>query len=772
MKDRLIGLDMNGWHDFAVRSWLRDRDGIDQPVPNGYFVDGGTLSRVVEVGDETRTTVGGPRAQMAIHGRGPGWGDFGDEERRVLLKNSDDPKAWGVAMRELGAEPRIAVLAVPDEPSMNEDLRETRLEAMRSVRARRTMLVWSSVALALTECTAGTIEAGHKLGIVELGAEGIRVQILDIIERDGLLTPRRRLVGRKLASRLGLAAREAAAVDLISSGNIDARIARALRFADLPALLAMSSPGETLTELVRLENGDWFEATGNAPDISFDLSLTDVFTACTRVLLHGPCHRGLLEEIAVRLQQKCDAPIAVLSEDAAARGAFLVAERLRLGQPPWFDYLPNIETIVQDQDGAASLSLVGSDEVAEAGKVWRSGKPVPLAWQAKSERIEVWLKKEDDPTPRSSPSVVQAGPAKDERVLLFLEQEPAQGRARLRITSDTWAELRDRPTVVDWEAGRRDETGRSWETIIADFSVRPPVVPERVILPAHRDLWYSDQGVCLADALNSFNGRDYKPIYQALSSRRQVYYDQPDHPQHRRKFYAIDSDGGRPKGVRDRDWERLLEVLDQAEVDFTTARVENNDALGVLSWSFRLCPPTVWPIVLSALNGRGGAPVFAGWKTMYPQALGRIASGQDAFIGAIDYLSRQTTPWNKNQQACSAFLLSRNDEVFDFVDKPTIEQWSESAILSLREGLASGFTARHQYLPILIAGLLRWRLRERFSFTAGHGPNAEEIEELLESVIKLSGLTHADLTAYQAVLSAFRDQGSRPDLLQTLFDLL
>ena len=51
MKDRLIGLDMNGWHDFAVRSWLRDRDGIDHFVPDGYTVDGGTLSRVVNVGD-------------------------------------------------------------------------------------------------------------------------------------------------------------------------------------------------------------------------------------------------------------------------------------------------------------------------------------------------------------------------------------------------------------------------------------------------------------------------------------------------------------------------------------------------------------------------------------------------------------------------------------------------------------------------------------------------------------------------------------------------
>lgn len=772
MKDRLIGLDMNGWHDFAVRSWLKDRDGIDQRVPDGYTVDGGTLSRVVEVGDETRTTIGGPGAQMALHGRGPGWGDFGDETRRILLRRSDDPRAWGTAMRELGTEPRIAVLAVPDEPSMTEASREKRLDAMRSLRARRTMLVWSSVALALTQCAEMAVEADQRLGIVELDDSGLRVQVLDIVERDGLLTPRRRNAGRRIPSNVGLAPREKSALDQITSESNDARVARALGFADLPALLAMTRPGDMLVELIRLENGDWFEAIGEAPGISWDVSLCSTLAGCGRVVVHGPCDRGLLQKVASEVRRDCDAPVTIASENAVARGAFLVALRLRLGMPPWFDYLPNIETIVQDQDGAESLSLVATDEVAEAGKVWRSPRPVPLVWQGKSERIEVWLKKEDDAKPRSSPATVQAGPARDEKVLLFLEQEPAQGRARLRITSDTWPELRDRPSVVDWEAGRHDEKDRDWQTIIADFQVRPPVIPERVVLPAHRDLWYPDQGDGLAQALRWFNGRDYGPVYRALSNRRQVYHDQPDHPQHTRQFFAIDSDGGRPEGVEDDDWVRLIEVLNRAEADFTTGRVRNNDALGVLSWSFRLCPSTVWPILVRVLRGQGGKPAFPGWQTMYPQALGRIAQGNDAFRCSIDYLNRQMTPWNKNQQACAAFLLSRNDEIFDIMDQPTIERWADAAVLSLREGLSEGFSQRHQYLPILIAGLLRWRLRERSAFTAGHDKNAEVMTRLLESTILVRSLRKKDMTAYQAVLSALRDKGTRPDLLQTLFDLL
>lgn len=772
MKDRLIGLDMNGWHDFAVRSWLRDRDGIDHPVPDGYTVDGGTLSRVVNVGDHGLMTIGGPRAQMALHGRGPGWGDFGDETRRVLIRRSIDPTAWGTSMRELGAEPRLAVLAVPDEPNMDEATREARLEAMYSLRARRTMLVWSSVALALTQCTEMAVEPEQKLGVVELDAEGFRVQTLDVVERDGLLTPRRRNAGVKVTSKLGLAAREKATLERINKEGNDARIARALALADLPALLAMAAPGEMLSELVRLENGDWFEAIGEAPVITWDISLPEELAGCARILLHGPCHPGLLQSIASEIGRKCGVPVVVSPPDDLARGAYLVALRLRLGLPPWFDYLPNIETIIQDKDGVESLSLVGTDDVAEAGKVWRSAKPVPLVWQAKSKRIEVWLRKEDDPNPRFSPAIVQTAPQNNENVQLVLEQEPAQGRARLRIVSETWPELRDRPAVVDWDAGKADELGRDWATIIADFSVRPPVVPDRVILPAHRDLWYPEQGGGLAQALRWFDGREYEAIYRALSARRQIYYDQPGHPEQTRQFYAINSDGGRPDGVADDDWARLLDVLDQAEAEFTGGRVTNNDALGVLSWCFQLCPTTVWPVVAKVLRNRGGKPACPGWQTMYPQAFGRIASGSDAFRGAIDYLNNQEVPWNKNQQACAAFLLSRNDEVFDIIDQGTIGRWAHAAFLSLQEGLKQGFSPRHQYLPILIAGLLRWRRRDPTAFTEGHDPGVTAMIKLLETTVQRRGLRDKELAAYQAVLGAFRDTGTRPDLLQTLFDLL
>ncbi len=737
------------------------------------MVDGGPVSRVVDVGDgENLTPVGGPRAQLAMHGKGDGWGEFGDEKRRVLIRRSCDPDAWSACMKELGDRPQIAVLAVPDFRAMDDAARETRLDAMRSLRARRTMLVWSSVALALHMCQQKKLDDNQRLGVIELDTKGIRLQTLDIVKRDGFLTPRRRSVGLLVESALGLDARERKAQEHVASDNSHQSFARTLNLADLPALLAMSAPGEVKSELLRLVNGDWVEAIGESPAINVDFDLKCFFDKAHHVVLHGPCEPGLLHAVAKDLNHSSGKKVEVAEPNATAFGAFRVAERLKQGLPPWFDYLPKIETIVQSGDKVESLSLVDEDEVAEAGKVWRSRKPVKLLWQAKSPRIEVWLKKEDDPKPRSSPASVQDAPDHDQEVQLILEQQPAQGRAKLRITADTWQMLRDRPAVVDWDAGKHDPAGRDWKTIIADFEPRPPVIPDRVVLPAHRYLWYPDRDVGLAEALRGFDGRNYTPVYKALMDRRQVYFDQPDHPEHNRVYYAVDSDGGRPHGVDDEDWSRLQDILKQAERDFTSGKVTNNHALGVLSWCFRLCPPSVWPIVTRVLRHKGGRPSFPGWRIMYPQALGRIAAGKVAFAEAIKYLNSLTPPWTRDQQACAAFLLSRNDEIFDLLGQKTIDRWSRAAATSLKAGVKHGFSQRQYYVPVFIAGLMRWRLREPYAFTPEHDPNVDAVSELLAATLERDDIGGKHRTAYETVLDAIRDKGTRPDLLQTLFDLM
>lgn len=778
MKNRLLGLDMNGWHDRAVRNWRRGGDGSDEAVPEGHPIDGGTVSRVVHVGDADGKApsdlprVGGPRARFAMHGKGGGWGDFGDVDRRVLIRRSDDPEAWASCMQELGQEARIAVLAIPDLPRMTEEAREKRLRSMRALRARRPMLVWSSVALALQRCEQKTIHGGQKLGTIELDTHGLRLQTLDIVERDALLTPRRRTIGRLVGTSLGLAERERVCLERVRADAGTPRVAHALGLADLPALLAMSAPGAQGSELIRLENGDWIEAVGTAPGIEDDTDIGAFFEGADQVVLQGPCRPELLDAIRALLQRALNKTIDVADPSAVADGAFRVAMRVQQGLPPWYDCLPDVKTIVQDRDEADSLSLVGQNEVVEAGKTWRSRRPITLRWQAGSTSMKVWLKKDDDPDPRMSPATVPVGPVRDEEVHLYLEQQPAQGRAKLRITSETWPFLRERPAIVDWDAGEHDPYGRDWEKIISDFKVRPPVIPERVILPAHRDLWYPHQRGGLASALRDFDGKNYTPVYKALAARRRVYFDQPKHPDHDRPFYAVDSDGGRPPGVLDDDWDRLLAVIGQAEADFTSGNVQNNHALGVLSWSFRLCPAATLPVVLRVLKDGGGPPSFFGWRIMYPQALGRTAANKEAFGAAIDYLNSLDIDWTRDQQACAGFLLSRNDEIFEILDADTIDRWAHVAQMSLRQGLSEGFGNNQYYLPILVAGLLRWRLREPNAFAPAQGGEGDVLIDLLDRAIRGDDLDPRQRAAFEVVLAAVSDTGARPDLLQTLFDLL
>ena len=74
--------------------------------------------------------------------------------------------------------------------------------------------------------------------------------------------------------------------------------------------------------------------------------------------------------------------------------------------------------------------------------------------------------------------------------------------------------------MVDWEAGKHDDQNRDWRKIIEDF--RPPGFDKRVVLPAHKYLWYPEQGKGLADALQQFDGSNYKPVYDALMKRQRI----------------------------------------------------------------------------------------------------------------------------------------------------------------------------------------------------------------------------------------------------------
>jgi hypothetical protein len=67
---------------------------------------------------------------------------------------------------------------------------------------------------------------------------------------------------------------------------------------------------------------------------------------------------------------------------------------------------------------------------------------------------------------------------------------------------------------------------------------------------------------------------------------------------------------------------------------------------------------------------------------------------------------------------------------------------------------------------------LRWRLREPNAFAPTNDTKGEVFADLLERAIQREDIDPRQRAAYQTVLDAISDTGARPDLLQTLFDLL
>ncbi|MEE3100796.1 MAG: hypothetical protein VX463_13605, partial [Pseudomonadota bacterium] len=423
MTQRLVGLDVNGWHDRAARNWSVDDTGAaifdDRAAQR---IDGGALSCVVLIdredpprpglGSHRRRSapgpedagpgtipIGGPGARLAPHGRGDGWGERGASDRRHRLREAGGGVSdadWALAIRALGADPAIAVLAIPDLPEMTEAARERRLAALRAARARRPLLAWSSVLIALSEIEARALPAGHRLRVVEIDGDGLRSQLLTVRDGEGAAAPERREAGRRHGSGLGFAAREAAARRaLIDAAAGPAGLRRAIEAADLPGRLALSAPPTALREVVLTSRQEWHELAATAPPLSaVDLDgipLDD----CDEIVVHSPGGADF-NAAAAALLRGCGgpAPVRCASPWATAEGGLIAARRMTLDLPLWYDFLPAVDTIVERDGKPGGMPLVPPDAVARAGRVWRSPTPVELTWPADRDRIEVWLRKE------------------------------------------------------------------------------------------------------------------------------------------------------------------------------------------------------------------------------------------------------------------------------------------------------------------------------------------------------------------------------------------
>lgn len=773
MTRRLAGYDLNGWRDHCARSWL-ERPGED-PVENSLqLISGGLAGRVVPVDGKTDTWIGGYQAQLAPEGRGAGWGTVGATRchsvRTLMQHPFGQSKPLGAALSAMAPAPQIGVLAIPDCANSSERHQEAWLDAMRQAGVRQPYLVWRPVLAVLGALDRFDLNDMQKVGIISQQSDGIVTQVLTLRQVEGLIAPERRSTGQLHRKGQTL---ETAFENAVASlrTEIGPRICEAaLRSSATPAKMTLGITGRD--ELIRKQNGDWVRIAASPlpqrPEPDLARSVSAALDTCDIVFLECRLDQdnatALFFEIASELGPECH----LLPADCVAKGALAAAERLSRGQPVFYDFLPQVATLVEAKGKAKSWDLVPKDEVLPAGQLYRSKTPAKLALMPGQEEFLIFLNKETESAPRQARVPVPIKVEYPTEVLLTLEQQPAAGRARLILTSTALPA----PVPIDFEAAAI--TDESWDALIETHSLKPPIVPDRLVRPCSADIWRGvSNRMGLSEFLEIQSGKaapEWPKITNYLSS-------------HFEGNFAINSDGFLPPDLPPEEAELFDDFINEAEYNVLHALNANtykdNKALRFLTWTARRCPPSIAPHLISALTTVDHPIRRPGWTTLVWQGLGRILEEADHIEAVLTHMmSLPDERWKKDQVACLGFLLSRTDTAPKLLNRDMVDRFAEVAANGLRRECGGDYTSTFIYFPIVLVGLLRWRLIHPNALTTETDKAANLMAAPLEAVIedlRFASRNEYRLARHLTVLEDARDAlsgaGGHSQLLSDLFNL-
>lgn len=773
---KLCGYDLNGWHDTAARNWMLLPDGEEQEVAR-TIIEGGIFGVVVETGAKADGgLVGGAQASISPHGLGAGWGVIGGAGKRSrvtdLLNSDPSVPHLTAALKGMSSGASFGVASLDDHAETGELLQERLLAALRKAKISTPLLIWRSVLATLFAIERRMVEEGQTIGIVSHAGDGITVQRLRIRRErshgETVLAPERRSTGKLIRSDWGysgLAAIARSAVVEASQGDRTDHLV----WARSNGLLALGL--HTEAEALRQGNGDWqvlrpphsieHSRIQRLPDLQADVD------GCDLVLLETLAEGTIKQAFNTAVADSIGRDAILLETNSIAEGALLAARRLSKRDPIYFDFLPQISTIVQRREAVESFDLVDSDETLPAGEMYRSPKPAKLAIQAGQDRFSIFLRKETSDRPRKAEVDIGVKVEQTVPVELWVEQSPASGRAKILLHSQKLGHQ----FQVDWDAAT--ELEQTWDVLLEGFQRPAPTIPSRLVLACGIDAWNdSPRGDGLFTLLAKNVERtdvDWSALANRLSARPGGKY-------------AISSDGAVPSDVDnaallklDRLTERALEEVRRG----LKGESVGTQSMRFLTWQFRRCPPDVSAWLIEAWDQEiKGHPVFthgAQWKLAY-QGLGRVANNQHFELQAIHKILRKSVDqwkWQK-ETAAMAFLLSRSETAPRLLTRKDVERIAKRVISEFTENIGSTYT-RFQYAPMLLVGLLRWRLVEPFALVEGQDPVADRLVRAVERTIAdLRHKTRAKpLAKYERilehVLEELRGEGSNPELLLDIY---
>ncbi|NIZ62353.1 hypothetical protein DL239_15375 [Sedimentitalea sp. CY04] len=788
-KAKLCGYDLNGWRDLAARNWSI-LPGEGERLGPAQIGQGGLAGAVVRIGEgKPEIWVGGKQADLAPHGLGGGWGEVGAPERKISIRaliegHAENPSALSSAIVGLASGARFSVMSIDDAPSTTEAMQERMLAAMVTSRLSNPMLVWRSVLAALYYIAEGHARPDTTLGIINHSQDGFSVQRLRILQQDGrnasLLAPERRFAAQQVGSEYGYESLLKTARETVLGGETFNQ--RTAHRAQANAVARLLLGEEAKPEILRTLNGDW-DILEPPSELDFPLGefepgdLADLGD-CDEILLESLTTGTVRKRVEALVSEAADKEICALPVDAVARGALEAATRISGGDPVYFDFLPNISTIVFSNDGAQNYDLVDGKETLEAGRYFRSKEPARLGIPAGQSSISVYLNKEAEEHPRKVVVDIGAPLPSPSPVSLWVEQKPAAGRARILLEASDLG----RQFVVDWEAA--EEVPEDWDTIIDSLENVPPTIPARLILSNGMHAWEDGKhgpGLSSLLAMNVDQSIvDWDDLAAKLASRPF-------------KQYCISSDGELPTTVDPSDISRLEKLTKRALEDTIRRTVavddrRNNSALKFLTWQFKKCPEKISELLLECVSARS-LPLFKHPFVTHPshlvlvyQGLGRISSDtatEERILRSI--LETPINTWNwRIEAACLALLLSRSETAPLLLTQEQVQLIAKRILFEFKDNLNSDYT-KFFYAPFLLAGLLRFRLCDPQALVEGRDEMGSRLASAVQRTLgdfnrrkSQSPRFKKAVTRYQPILldlaKELQGQGTNPDLLLDIYN--
>lgn len=741
MTRRITGLSLDGRHDLAAVDWG------DEGASAVRVVQGGTLSDVITTLDGRR--ISGPQAALAPHGRGIGWGPIGKLELRRPLAHAVDAHGSGAHAADLAAAidalargAQDVVLAVPDLAGFNEAAQGATIAAARQSKARNVRLLWRPVAAMLSLIDAGYLgneHVGQQFRFLVHGAHGIEDQMLTLREdpsNPGHIAPQRDGPGRIWAPELGLDAMFADATRQVRDSNPVTW--EHLEHSRLGPRLVVGQARPADKEVLRHNFGRWEVVV--APCLRVDDLLTAAKHApaalapCAQVFLMTPVQSTLAAALAASLGQG----IRVLCNSHIARGCLRAGRLIEEGKPHYFDRLEAISIAVLRGRDPTFEPLIPEGHLVAANREYVSEDLSDFVWPRNKNETEFYILKGKSEVRHWTVRKASA-PTTDIPIRMRIRQTPGQSWAVLDITATDWDLLARAPEKLDWEG--LTSIPMHPQEVLAKLRIPPPPIPERIVEPAHRDLWIggvwggSDQAAQAAITAANTGTVDAISWAELLRQAHQ-------HPVSGKRYRHVSTDGALPEGLPDRvrtGFKAALSTLSNRALTGPTLR--DNTTLQALTWSFAACPAPAQEALLDALEAHqhGDAhrlltPAHA--IRVVRQGAGRAVTSEARLRRLFCLLA--AAPLNNDSINALAMAISRREEAPRAFTRTQVDHFLQELSGHLIDAIEErNFKLKFKNTLSAIAGLFRWREIEPYSLLASDELVAADLQARLDQATAL-----------------------------------